>query len=917
VVEDGADGWLIALDPELDRRVALRVVGGDPDGEPHGRAVRAAQAMARLAHANVVRVFEVGDAGDQRYIATELVDGDRLDGWLTGRRRSWREIVEVFVAAGRGLAAAHAAGLVHGDLRADRIWVGRDRRPRVDGFGLAERRAFPGEPEEVTGTPSHLAPELWGGAEPDARSDQFAFAVTLWTALQGEPPFAGGSPAELRAAIIGGERRPWRAWASGTGGAPPIDLGRALERALAVAPYARWPGLGALVAALERARAARRTALLGTSAAVAAVLIGVVISARRGAPVDPCPPPAGRLAAVWGAPRLAALAHRAAIIDPEVGPGRVAAVVVALDRGAAAWSAMHVEACRATRVAGWQSDAALDARIRCLGDWLAGFAAVVEGIERAADPAELDGAVEATAALGALDRCADGALLVASDEPTPRPAARAEVEAIRRELATLRIALAAGRIEGAALRGDALVARARRLDHPPTLSRALAVRWRASYLSDNLSAALPFLRELTAVAALARDDVEAAVTWAALAAATARRRGEQDAAQAMLGSARASAARAGDPPLVRAEVLSREADVALTVDDHRAARAALAEARALLLRHGADQPGAAAGGTLAGVLHSEGSAAWLANDLDHAVAALRRSIALYERLFGAEASASAAVYSRLAQVLRDQGHGDDAERAIGRAIHILDRRGDSSLLAIALAIRSQLGVERGQVADAVSDAERALRVARAVTPDDGVALAEILSDVARAYHNAGLVAHDDRLVDRAAAAYAELLAIATRAGWVTSNVAVWFYNLGDLERRRGRCAVGLPGFVRAREVIVAAAPDSPVFGAVLRGEAACLRALGRAPEAIARLAQARATPMVATLATDVALGDGLLGQLLADTGRDPVRGIALVRAALAALEAAGSDDPRRAELARWLAGRRGRAGSPRAAPGQH
>jgi len=124
-----------AYDRELDRRVALKVLHGrrvtDPD-----RIRREAVAMAQVSHPNVVQIYEVGEHEGQLFIAMEFVDGQTLTGWQAGVD-DWAEIVRVYVDVGRGLAAAHAAGLVHRDFKPDIVLVGVDGRPRVIDFGLA------------------------------------------------------------------------------------------------------------------------------------------------------------------------------------------------------------------------------------------------------------------------------------------------------------------------------------------------------------------------------------------------------------------------------------------------------------------------------------------------------------------------------------------------------------------------------------------------------------------------------------------------------------------------------------------------------------------------------------------------------------------------------------------------------------
>jgi serine/threonine protein kinase len=128
-----------AYDPELDRPIALKLLhtGEDASSADHDRLVREAQALARLSHPNVVAVHDVGSFGSAVFIAMEFVEGQTVRAWLKSGTRSHREIVDVFLAAGEGLAAAHRAGLVHRDFKPDNVIVGDDGRVRVLDFGLA------------------------------------------------------------------------------------------------------------------------------------------------------------------------------------------------------------------------------------------------------------------------------------------------------------------------------------------------------------------------------------------------------------------------------------------------------------------------------------------------------------------------------------------------------------------------------------------------------------------------------------------------------------------------------------------------------------------------------------------------------------------------------------------------------------
>ncbi|MGH2898506.1 MAG: serine/threonine-protein kinase, partial [Solirubrobacteraceae bacterium] len=191
----------VAHDPELNRKVALKVLradGSEAMERFHDLLLREGQAMAQLAHPNVVTVFDVGGVDQRVFIAMELVEGLTLSRWLAAERRAPSEIVATFVAAGHGLAAAHAAGLIHRDFKPDNVLIGNDGRVRVTDFGLArqahgveagtahdaaEARPGTGAPHTgLAGTPAYMAPEQFHGRAADARADQFSFAVALYEA---------------------------------------------------------------------------------------------------------------------------------------------------------------------------------------------------------------------------------------------------------------------------------------------------------------------------------------------------------------------------------------------------------------------------------------------------------------------------------------------------------------------------------------------------------------------------------------------------------------------------------------------------------------------------------------------------------------------------------------------------------------
>jgi serine/threonine protein kinase len=225
-----------AHDPELDSQIAIKLLrtASAEGSEGKSRLQREAQAMARLAHPNVIAVFDVGTSGEDVFVAMELCRGGTLRAYQ--KVRGWRDIVAAYVQAGRGLAAAHAAGLVHRDFKPDNVLVGTDGRMRVTDFGLVRAAGLvgpsrpanrtPDDPARVTppavtsvlsselteagavmGTPMYMAPEQMTGARIDAAADQFAFAVSLWQALHHEPPYLAVDLEQRVAEIAGGVRR--------------------------------------------------------------------------------------------------------------------------------------------------------------------------------------------------------------------------------------------------------------------------------------------------------------------------------------------------------------------------------------------------------------------------------------------------------------------------------------------------------------------------------------------------------------------------------------------------------------------------------------------------------------------------------------------------------------------------------------
>jgi len=282
-----------AFDPELDRHVAIKVLGLSREStSARARLLREAQALAKLSHPNVLTVFDVGTFDDNVFIAVELVAGQTLRDWLD-TKRTQTEVINVLIAAGRGLAAAHKADLVHRDFKPENMVIGDDGRVRVIDFGLACAPGVDiiGSPEEepgtvaspisltrtgtIVGTPAYMSPEHHIGGDISAKSDQFSFCVCLYEALYGQRPFNDDDLLELVRSIDEQSLR-----------VAPVDsrvsarLRRILLRGLSRDPRARYPSMNALLDDLAQPpRWPRRLALAVTAVAGVALAIAALAGA--------------------------------------------------------------------------------------------------------------------------------------------------------------------------------------------------------------------------------------------------------------------------------------------------------------------------------------------------------------------------------------------------------------------------------------------------------------------------------------------------------------------------------------------------------------------------------------------------------------------------------------------------------------
>lgn len=502
----------VAYDLKLERKVALKLLwAGQAGGKEH--LLREAQAMASLSHPNVVAVHDVGEHEGGVFLAMDFVDGGDVHNWLRERPRGPSEIVDVFLAAGRGLAAAHAKGLVHRDVKPANVLVGADGVARITDFGIAQLPGLAPSGAQIpalAGTPGYFAPEQLEGLKATALSDQFSFAVSLWQALYGKRPFGGGSLEEQLEAI-----RECRLEPPPAGPAVPSRVRKVLLRALSKEPGRRFPSMDALLVSLAHDPWRKRRRSLPAMAALAvALVLGALFARSELAKRSLCDRSRARLAGVWdGGRRSAAQQAMLATGHPRAAP-TWDALRPALDRYAQAWGEMAHQACQASLVEGSQSPHLFGLRSACLDRRLAELGALAGLVERA-DGAFVDRALQVAAALSPLSSCADAAALEKAVEPPADPAARTSARELLARLDRARLHRLAAQYDAALALLAPLQAEAQALGWRPLQARVSLQRGLLLEEKDDLKGAEASLFEAVAFA-------EAGADRATLAAAASR-----------------------------------------------------------------------------------------------------------------------------------------------------------------------------------------------------------------------------------------------------------------------------------------------------------------------------------------------------------------------------------------------------------
>jgi tetratricopeptide (TPR) repeat protein/predicted Ser/Thr protein kinase len=871
----GAGGMgivLAAYDPELDRKIALKLLKGQGQSSARTRLQREAQALAKLDHRNVVSVHDVGVHEGQLFVAMEFVEGQTLGAWMTelGRPRPWTDVLKVFADAGRGLAAAHEAGLVHRDFKPDNVMLGNDGRVRVMDFGLARAKgeelegaaAVMGEQAllaspltqtgALLGTPAYMSAEQFEGKPADARSDQFGFCVSLHEALYGARPFAGKTLAELLESVLGGQVA-----AAPKSASVPAWIRAIVVRGLAPEPEKRWPSMRALLDALADDPAMRRrkwVAVVCVVGVLGGLGAGVAWAVREDA--QTCTGFEERLAGVWDEGRRAEV--QAAIEGTKLNyaPETWERVEQGLDEYTRQWVAARQQACEATR-SGEQSAELLDLRMACLDERLQHVRATVD-VLAAADETVVNEAVDAVAGLPRLERCADANALTASIPPPDDPEVAEQVATLEQQLVKAGALENAGKYADGLLLADAVVNDAVLLNYEPLLTRAWLRQGSLQEKMGNYEAAEATLEQAYESALGQKMVSEAAEASTALMGVVGNNLARPDDGRRWAENAK-PLSRAVGTDEAHAEYLTALGSLAGFEGKYDEARGYHEQALALREQvFGHEHLEVAESlGYLGLVASSEGK-------YDEARRHHERALTISKKLLGPEHPEVARHLTKLGSVASDEGKFDEARGYHEQALAIREQAlgpDHPKLAEIFMNLGTVAGLQ-GKNEEARAHFERALAILeKALEPNH--------PNIALALNNLGVTARIDGRYADARGHFERALAILEHAlGPEHPQVAMAYINLGNVLYSEGKHEQARGHFERARDIVERVlGPEHPELATVLNNLGVLATAAKKYEEA--RAYHERALAIEAkSLGTDhpdvaytlASLGDALLGE---------------------------------------------------------
>ncbi len=726
-----------AFDTVLDRKIALKLLV--PSAEMSGSVVVEARAMARVQHANVVTVHDAGlyESGgtELAYVAMELVAGCNLKEWLAERARTPEEVLATFLLAGRGIEAAHAAGVIHRDFKPSNVLLDDDGRVRVSDFGLAVLSAVDvgaGAAMEnantrsslpLVGTPRYMSPEQLEGANAVAASDQFAFCVSLYEVIYGEHPFPRAEDAtlaELRARM---SQPPKPVVRSRLGG----RLAPILLRGLAFDPAHRWGSMRELLDALEAARGMPgKRWLVAGAAAIAIAAVAFVGWREAASPERACRSAADEMTASWNPRTRDALAAAFARVG-KLGPDAWKRVAPSLDDWTSRWRSTRISQCMADRN-GESPTPALTARRDCLDRRLGELRGLLEVFGKP-DQTVVLYAARAAHSLAPPENCMSASPHTGAAAATPR-----DLAAVAKTRARLDRAFSlrhVGKPVPAVEEATAAAEEAKTIGWPPLIAEVQGELGRALSDTNQIAAATEAFYQSLWSAELVRDDLnrlraavgmfivttssheyDQAERWTSTARAIAAhlpanptldvRLRYQDVRLAQLKNELKECVRLGEETLRVVEAAKIESpDVNMTMvamarcysgleqRDKAVAYLERVLPRAKRLEGYYSQQ-------TASTLTELGREARAAGNRDKALSYYREALAVREYLAGPEDPDCGVVHNNVANVLRDLKRYDEARASLERALEIYRKSYASDHPLIAKSINGMGRIEMAQ-----------------------------------------------------------------------------------------------------------------------------------------------------------------------------------------------------------------------------
>lgn len=722
-----------AYDPELDRKVALKLIRvpatkahdqttAATSQDLHNQLVREAKSMARIAHPNVVPIFDVGSVGTQIYLAMELIEGQTLD--QLPPARDWREAVDRLYGAGLGLAAIHRAGMVHRDFKPPNLLVEADGTPRITDFGLAQassRKSDDAQPAHalaahnsssvtprgdghdsmagrVAGTPPYMAPEQHRGDAPTAATDQFAYCVTLFEQVFATRPFPARKIEALSRAKHAGEIE-----FGGRRSQAPRWLVELLRRGMDPQPERRYPDMKALLRALDDGRRLKRrrwTTALQISCALTLASVGINAVAQG---PSKCLQGSDRVDTIWSADQRAQLAAAFTATDLSYAGESARRVTDILDDRSERWRDSHAQLCNMTATQpALIASGDFDRGQQCLNERQIEIRTLLERLS-SADATVVEKANAAARALGRPSDCLEFDRLREA-HPMPRePELRRAVLRGRERLIAARTALQTGRFTDALAIIESIDAQAQM--HPPLAVERLSIQGAANMALWDYDAASIALSAAADLATRTGDHASALASTSSLLFVESYRQKDPAHLQTLIGLARAQLERAESPPGLARLFYNAIANVHLTngrIDE--AAEYYRESVELSIADEGPTNPQLITElANLSLVHHLRGN--YAASE-----SAARKALAISEMHEGPDHPANCPALDNLSRALSGQGKPLQALQALDRSLRLRESLGDAGRAAAipTMHYRAALLSELSRPADAITQLEQFL-----------------------------------------------------------------------------------------------------------------------------------------------------------------------------------------------------------------